>query len=174
MRGGGSRHRRWEVGTKVGVRTWGFVGCVQLSSGQGPQELREVGEDGWDQGVGGGGGLGEWWWWWKMWASVPRGPSLAAAGKSLCWARPGGCDLCSLSGSRVPCPHLPSHLLSDASFPDPLRILPPELRSLGHALLSASPLHCHVTHSLWLPLLPNPRPYTAYFMDKCVLCGCLS
>lgn len=83
-------------------------------------------------------------------------------------------DLCSLSGSRVPCPHLPSHLLSAASFPDPLRILPPELRSLGHALLSASPLHCHVTHSLWLPLLPNPRPYRAYFMDKCVLCGCLS
>lgn len=71
--------------------------------------------------------------------SVPRGPGPAAAGKILWWAQPRGCDLGCLCGSIISCPHLPSDLLSSASCPGPLGVLPPELRALGHA----SPLCRH-------------------------------
>ena len=70
--------------------TWGLYLCIYsggLRGGGvgGAQELREVGEDGWDPG-----GLTQGW---KMWSDVLRGPNLAAAGQILCWALPGGCDL---------------------------------------------------------------------------------
>lgn len=125
----GTQTQTQEVGTKVGVRTWGAMGYIQCGrAGLGPQELREAGEDGWDQG-----GLKQGW---KRCGQVCQEVPLW-------WAQPGGCDLGSLCGSIISRPHLSCDLLSGASCPGPLGVLPPELRPLGHALLSALPLCRH-------------------------------
>lgn len=76
-----------------------------------------------------------------------------------------GCDLYLLSVSSLSCStclHLPS-----ASFPGPLGVLPPELGSLGCALLSASPVSPlrKWDSSASAPVSPRPWPYTAHFMD---------
>lgn len=153
--GGGPRHRRWEVGTKVGVRTWGRAGL-------GPQELRETGEMvGTREGSGRGGK--------DVVKYAKKSPIPAAAGNILQWAQPGGCDLGSLCGSIISCPHLPSYLLSSASCPGPLGVPPPELRSLGQALLSASPLcrHWKWGSSYLAPSSPPPR--ASQLIQMCIV-----
>lgn len=76
-------------------------------------------------------------------------------------------DLCGSSGSSLSRPHLPS-CLPRASFLGPLGVLPGELSSWAHVLLSAPPVSL-----LWkwgssplAPVSPLPWPHTAYFMDR--------
>lgn len=96
-------------------------------------------------------------------------PIPAAAGKILRWAQPGDCDLGSLCGSIISCPHLPPYLLSSASCPGPLGVPPPELRSLGQALLSASPLcrHWKWGSSYLAPSSPPPR--ASQLIQMCIV-----